>query len=253
LFTFFVDNPGDIAMTSAWTDAPGRTLFVGRLHYDLTEEELKTEFTHFGEITRVVLPRTRAGRSVGYAFVEFSSADSVKRALAEADGQSLMGRRIVVDTERARSESGWLPRRLGGGLGLTRAGPPALCRTSPGRVSEGRLPPAVAEAYARGGMPAVAALNAHGPAHTQHHAADRRSGSGPRGPGAGDRGGDRGGGFRGGDRGGDRRGGEWRGGGGGDRGRGDRDRSDRDRGYGGDRGGDRDRAGYRDGGRDRRF
>lgn len=47
-------------------------------------------------------------------------ADAYKRA----DGKKVDGRRILVDVERGRTVKGWLPRRLGGGLGNTRKGGP---------------------------------------------------------------------------------------------------------------------------------
>lgn len=57
----------------------------------------------------------------GYAFIEFEREKSVKIAYVEADGRKIDGqRRCVVDVERGRTVRGWLPRRLGGGLGGTR-------------------------------------------------------------------------------------------------------------------------------------
>jgi U1 small nuclear ribonucleoprotein len=38
-------------------------------------------------------------------------------AYKDADGLKILGRRILVDVERARTVKGWKPRRLGGGLG----------------------------------------------------------------------------------------------------------------------------------------
>merc|ERR1719278_1764054 len=45
-------------------------------------------------------------------------------AYKRADGKKIDGRRVLVDVERARTVKGWLPRRLGGGLGGTRRGGP---------------------------------------------------------------------------------------------------------------------------------
>merc|ERR1719210_2771838 len=45
-------------------------------------------------------------------------------AYKHADGKKIDGRRVLVDVERARTVKGWLPRRLGGGLGGTRRGGP---------------------------------------------------------------------------------------------------------------------------------
>merc|ERR1719245_2544344 len=43
-------------------------------------------------------------------------------AYKHADGKKIDGRRVLVDVERSRTVKGWLPRRLGGGLGGTRRG-----------------------------------------------------------------------------------------------------------------------------------
>ena len=42
-------------------------------------------------------------------------------AYKSADGKKIDGRRVLVDVERGRTVKGWKPRRLGGGLGSTRA------------------------------------------------------------------------------------------------------------------------------------
>lgn len=47
-------------------------------------------------------------------------------AYKRADGKKLDGRRVLVDVERGRTVKGWLPRRLGGGLGGTRRGGPDM-------------------------------------------------------------------------------------------------------------------------------
>merc|ERR1712083_1096605 len=54
-----------------------------------------------------------------------------------ADGKKIDGRRVLVDVERARTVKGWLPRRLGGGLGGTRRGGPEVNIRHSGR-EEGR-------------------------------------------------------------------------------------------------------------------
>jgi len=43
-------------------------------------------------------------------------------AYKHADGKKIDSKRVLVDVERARTVKGWLPRRLGGGLGGTRRG-----------------------------------------------------------------------------------------------------------------------------------
>merc|ERR1719510_918245 len=60
------------------------------------------------------------GKPRGYAFVEYEHERDMHSAYKRADGKKLDGRRVLVDVERGRTVKGWLPRRLGGGLGGTR-------------------------------------------------------------------------------------------------------------------------------------
>jgi len=100
------------------------TLFVGRLAYEVTERKLLREFESFGAVKDVKLVTfkdgERAGKSRGYAFVEFEQEDDMKRAYRAADGMRIEGKEIVVDVERGHTVPNWLPRKLGGGLGGTR-------------------------------------------------------------------------------------------------------------------------------------
>jgi len=98
-----------------------KTLFVARLHADVTEEIIRDEFERYGDVRDVKLIRDRTGKSRGYAFVEFESSQDLKDAFKYADGKSIKGRRILVDVERGRTVPGWKPRKLGGGMGSSRS------------------------------------------------------------------------------------------------------------------------------------
>jgi U1 small nuclear ribonucleoprotein len=54
-----------------------------------------------------------------YCFVEYEREDSFQSAMRQGTRLYLAGKRVIVDCERGRSVSDWLPRRLGGGLGGT--------------------------------------------------------------------------------------------------------------------------------------
>eukprot|EP00199_Chlamydomonas_sp_CCMP681_P000456 CAMPEP_0119106118 /NCGR_PEP_ID=MMETSP1180-20130426/3903_1 /TAXON_ID=3052 ORGANISM="Chlamydomonas cf sp, Strain CCMP681" /NCGR_SAMPLE_ID=MMETSP1180 /ASSEMBLY_ACC=CAM_ASM_000741 /LENGTH=469 /DNA_ID=CAMNT_0007091367 /DNA_START=16 /DNA_END=1426 /DNA_ORIENTATION=- len=114
---------------------PFRTIFVGRLSYEVTDKKLRREFEDFGPIKRVRMLTDKAGKSRGYAFVEYEDKKDMKEAYKAADGRKIEGRRILVDVERGRTVESWRPRRLGGGLG-----------------GEGRLPKAPKKAP-RGSLP----------------------------------------------------------------------------------------------------
>jgi len=71
-------------------------LFVGSLHVNITEDDLETIFTEFGEVDRVTLARDESGNSKGYAYVKFKNGDAAKRALVQVNGQELAGRPLKI-------------------------------------------------------------------------------------------------------------------------------------------------------------
>ncbi|KAM6905172.1 U1 small nuclear ribonucleoprotein 70 kDa [Xenentodon cancila] len=108
------------------TNAQGdafKTLFVARVNYDTTESKLRREFEVYGPIKRIyIVYNKRTGKPRGYAFIEYEHERDMHSAYKHADGKKIDGRRVLVDVERGRTVKGWLPRRLGGGLGGTRRG-----------------------------------------------------------------------------------------------------------------------------------
>ena len=118
-------NPHDPETTSHTpkTTNTEATLFVGRLAKAVDEPALRKFFCQYGEVVTVALVRSvQDGTLRGYAFIEFKNKDDCALAFRDADAKLLMGRRIVVDYERGRTDADWKPRYLGGGLGCTRAG-----------------------------------------------------------------------------------------------------------------------------------
>jgi len=82
--------------TAAASSGPTR-LYVGSLHFNISEDDLKTVFAPFGEIDFINLhidPET--GRSKGFGFVQFKKADDAKRALQQVNGLEIAGRQIKV-------------------------------------------------------------------------------------------------------------------------------------------------------------
>lgn len=116
------------------TGDPFKTLFVGRINYDTSESKLRREFESYGPIKRIrMVNDANNGKPRGYAFIEYEHERDMHSAYKHADGKKIDGRRVLVDVERARTVKGWQPRRLGGGLGGTRKGPPEVCTKYSGR------------------------------------------------------------------------------------------------------------------------
>ncbi|XP_023236733.1 U1 small nuclear ribonucleoprotein 70 kDa-like isoform X1 [Centruroides sculpturatus] len=109
------------------TSDPYKTLFVARINYDTSESKLRREFEVFGPIKKIgIVHNKNTGKPRGYAFIEYEHERDMHSAYKHADGKKIDGRRVLVDVERGRTVKGWLPRRLGGGLGGTRRGGPEV-------------------------------------------------------------------------------------------------------------------------------
>lgn len=121
------------------TDDPFKTLFVARINYDTSESKLRREFEIYGAIKKIVLIHSKeSGKPRGYAFIEYEYERDMHSAYKHADGKKIDGKRVLVDVERARTVKGWLPRRLGGGLGGTRRGGPEVNIKHSGREDNER-------------------------------------------------------------------------------------------------------------------
>jgi len=74
-------------------------LYVGSLHFNLTESDIKQVFEPFGELEFVDLHKDpMTGRSKGYAFVQYKRGEDAKMALEQMDGFELAGRTLRVNT-----------------------------------------------------------------------------------------------------------------------------------------------------------
>ncbi|CAF4913282.1 unnamed protein product [Pieris macdunnoughi] len=113
----------DPSINTKATGDPFKTLFVARVNYDTSESKLRREFEGYGPIKKISLVFNKEdGKPRGYAFIEYEHERDMHSAYKHADGKKIDGKRVLVDVERARTVKGWLPRRLGGGLGGTRRG-----------------------------------------------------------------------------------------------------------------------------------
>lgn len=91
-------------------------LFVGNLDFNVLESELRSAFEEFGAIQSATIISDRmTGRSRGFGFVEYDSAESAQAAIAAMDGTALGGRNITVNVAREREARGDGGGRGGGG------------------------------------------------------------------------------------------------------------------------------------------
>ncbi|XP_034977846.2 RNA-binding protein 39 isoform X1 [Zootoca vivipara] len=139
-------------------------LYVGSLHFNITEDMLRGIFEPFGRIESIQLMMdSETGRSKGYGFITFSDSECAKKALEQLNGFELAGRPMKVGhvTERtdASSASSFLDsdelERTGIDLGTT--GRLQLMA----RLAEGtglQIPPAAQQALQMSGSLAFSAV-----------------------------------------------------------------------------------------------
>ncbi len=89
-------------------------LYVGNLPYSTTEDDLRSLFSEYGEVSQVTLIIDRmSGRSKGFGFVEFTSEADAAKATEAMNGHDMQGRAMVVNVARPQA-----PREnRGGGTG----------------------------------------------------------------------------------------------------------------------------------------
>lgn len=80
-------------------------IYVGNMNYGMSEEDLKDVFTAYGEVvsTKIIIDRD-TGRSKGFGFVEMSTEDEARAAIAELDGKEVSGRNLRVSEAQRKSQ-----------------------------------------------------------------------------------------------------------------------------------------------------
>uniref|UniRef100_A0A1B6D091 RRM domain-containing protein n=1 Tax=Clastoptera arizonana TaxID=38151 RepID=A0A1B6D091_9HEMI len=71
-------------------------LYVGSLHFNITEDMLRGIFEPFGKINNIQLVLDTDGRSKGYGFITFHNSEDAKRALEQLNGFDIAGRPMKV-------------------------------------------------------------------------------------------------------------------------------------------------------------
>ncbi|XP_015220548.1 RNA-binding protein 39a isoform X2 [Lepisosteus oculatus] len=81
-------------------------LYVGSLHFNITEDMLRGIFEPFGRIESIQLMMdSETGRSKGYGFITFSDAECAKKALEQLNGFELAGRPMKVGHVTERTDA----------------------------------------------------------------------------------------------------------------------------------------------------
>jgi len=79
-----------------------KTIYVGNLPFEVSEDDVRQLFGQYGDVTKVNLISDReTGRSRGFGFVEMSP-DLADQAIDKLDGMDFGGRNLRVNEARDR-------------------------------------------------------------------------------------------------------------------------------------------------------
>src|SRR5437899_11539133 len=95
-------------------------LFVGNLSYQTMENDLQDYFAQAGSVTSVNLMLDKVtGKSRGFAFVEFATAEEANKAVEQFHNKEFQGRALTVNVARPKEERAprWSGNPRGGGEG----------------------------------------------------------------------------------------------------------------------------------------
>jgi len=82
-------------------------IYVGNLAREVNVEDLREEFTAFGQVASVNIIKDKyTGQSRGFAFVEMTVVSEGQAAIAGLKGKMLLERTMDVNEARPRSDSG---------------------------------------------------------------------------------------------------------------------------------------------------
>ena len=84
-------------------------IYVGNLSLETTEDELREEFTEFGEVMSVIIMNDKyigSGQPMGYGYVEMASKSEGAAAIANLEGKKMRNRVIDVVEALPLSDKG---------------------------------------------------------------------------------------------------------------------------------------------------
>jgi RNA recognition motif-containing protein len=79
-----------------------KKLYVGNMSFQTTEDELRTLFSEFGEVSSVnIITDRETGRPRGFGFVEM---DGAEKAISALDQKDFGGRNLTVNEAKPRRD-----------------------------------------------------------------------------------------------------------------------------------------------------
>ncbi len=97
-----------------------KNLYVGNLATEVTEEDLKANFSEVGKVVSVNIIKDKyTGVSRGFGFVEMETEKDAEEAIKKFNGGQLLGKALTVNEARPKQDQG---QRRGGGGGRSGGG-----------------------------------------------------------------------------------------------------------------------------------
>ena len=80
-------------------------LYIGNLHYNVNEEELKEIFKTYGEVMSVrIITDKYTGNSKGFGFIEMLNDAEANKAIDNLNGTEIRGKKVIVNQARERGK-----------------------------------------------------------------------------------------------------------------------------------------------------
>ncbi|KAK0499594.1 hypothetical protein EDD18DRAFT_1329768, partial [Armillaria luteobubalina] len=92
-----------LGVSGSWHDTykDSAYIYVGGLNYELTEGDVITIFSQYGEVANVNLPRDKAtGKQRGFGFLMYEDQRSTVLAVDNLNGAKVLGKTLRVDHVR---------------------------------------------------------------------------------------------------------------------------------------------------------
>ncbi len=80
-------------------------IYIGNLHYNVNEEELKEIFKEYGEVLSVTIITDKyTGRSKGFGFIEMLNDEEANKAIDNLNGTEIHGRKVIVNHAKEKGK-----------------------------------------------------------------------------------------------------------------------------------------------------
>jgi len=84
-----------------------KNLYVGNLSNEVTEEDLKANFSEVGKVVSVTIIRDKyTGLTRGFGFVEMETEKEASEAIQKFNGGQLYGKTLTVNEARPKRDQG---------------------------------------------------------------------------------------------------------------------------------------------------